>query len=191
MEADLQAEAEAAMSPEERQYRQDQKELEQYRNKDKLTKAEQERQAQLQSEQQQVEADKQYETDTRTQIQDGLKANGLPYTNFTWNSVLQYMATAMDAGHEDVTPEQVMHLVKRDYQSSFDGLFEGDEDEIISRLGDDKIARIQQAVIKKAKGPGYQPQEVKQSQQDDKPMDLYDWDKQLQEVKEKIRRGEI
>lgn len=196
VQADIEADRIAAMSPEERQQLKDQEELEQYRSKDKLTKTEQAKQQELLNEQSQVAADQQYAQETKQGVQDALKAAGLPYSQFTWNSTLQYMATAMNAGHEDITPEQVIHLVQRDYHQSFDGVFQGEDEEVLSRLGDEKIARIQQAVIKKAKGGGGS-YEAKPSQvapktpQQPKKMTSYEFDDHLEDIKDQIRSGKI
>lgn len=187
IEAELAAAEEAELTPEQRTQRQDQKELEEYRSSKR--QGDEQRQAA-----ETARANQEFEQSTRQSIQAGLQAAGLPQTQFTWNSILQYMGSAMDAGHHEVTVEDVMPYVQRDYQASFDGLFEGEDEEVLSRFSPEKIARIQAAVIKKAKGPGWNPQsqgKVEAAESPKREMSMSDWDQHIAEVKAKLKRGEI
>ncbi len=171
------------LSPEERRIREMEQELDGYRSK---SKAEQER---LQQEQA-AKADQEWAQNTKASVVDGLKSSGLPYTQFTWNSTLQYMAAAIDAGYEDVTPDQVMHLVKRDYQQAFESFYQLPPEELLQHLGEQNINKIQQAVIGKAKGTGFQPpkKEAEANPSKSKPLSYRE---QIDAVKQKLKRGEL
>lgn len=179
VDAQLAAEAEARMTPQERQAKIDAKELQEYRDRNKQTTEQQSKEAQ-------AKADKEWADSTRQSMVDGLKNAKLPYTNFTHNSVLQHMATAMDAGHHDVTVEDVLPFVAREYHASFDGLFEGEEEEMLSRFSPDKIQKLQDAIIKRAKGGNHTPKEAAPP-----PEPEISYQDQIEEVKRKIRLGEI
>lgn len=174
---------EGMLSPEEKRQRDMEQELEGYRSKGK---AEQER---VQREQQ-AQADQQWAESTKASVVDGLKATGLPYTQFTWNSTLQYMAAAIDAGYDDVSPEQVMHLVKRDYQQAFESFYQLPPDQLLQHLGQQNIDKIQQAVISKAKGTGFQSPKAPASESAGKPQQSMRYEDFLKEQKAKLLRGE-
>lgn len=146
------------LSPEEKEFRSMKEQLEGFqREKSSREQAEAERR--------QVEADRNWEASTSQAVKEGLKSTGLPHTNFTWSTTLQYMAAAMDAGHSNVTPQDVMPYVKRDYQRAQEQLYSLPDDELLAHIGDANINRIQQAVIKKTRGGPAQGQARQAPQQ--------------------------
>jgi hypothetical protein len=173
---------EELLSPEQKRQRDMEEELNGYRSKSKAEKERQQQEAQ-------AKADQEWAASTKASVVDGLKANSLPYTQFTWNSTLSYMAAAIEAGYEDVTPDQVMHLVKRDYQQAFEEFYQAPPEELLQRIGEQNIAKIQQAVIAKAKGGGFQPPKAKEAPAQPKAPQSYD--DFLREQKAKMKRGEI
>lgn len=163
----------ALLTPEQKQQREMQKELETFRSQ--KTQAEQAAAAERQQ-----KADREWEQSTSAEVKSHLKQSGLPHTKFTWNSTLQYMAQAYDAGYENVTPQDVMPYVKRDYQQAQAELYSLPEEELLSHIGEANINRIQQAVIKKAKGgspsrPTPQPQSQQPRGQHENSMSEEEW----------------
>lgn len=179
VEAQLAAEEEARLSPEQRQAKKDAEDLKKYREHEQKSTAQQQHEAQ-------EKADKEWADSTKQAMVDGLKNAKLPYTQFTHNSILQHMATALDAGHHDVTVDDVLPFVAREYHASFDGLFEGEEEEMLSRFSPDKIQKLQDAIIKRAKGGNHVQKEAPPEAEPE-----ISYKDHIELVKEKIRRGEI
>lgn len=132
------------MTPEQRRIKELEEKLNGYEENEQSLKARQEAAR--------VEAEtKAYQAEQDKAIRGALSASKLPVTMFTYNSLVNYMSQALKAGY-DVTPEQVMPYVVRDFRASQDEFYSRPANEVLEALGDSNIKKIQQAILERARG---------------------------------------
>lgn len=130
-----------------------------------------------------AEEDRQYQQTQDKAIRDTLGSSKLPLTMFTYNSCVQYMGAAMKAGIVNVTPQDVMRFVERDYRQSLDKLYQLPDDQMLDFIGQANIDRLQKAVLARAgrKQQDPNPPQQQKMREDiaakpgEKGMDLEEW----------------
>lgn len=77
-------------------------------------------------------------------------APGIPQTDWSVNRVAQYMHRAIKGGFRDVTPQEVIPYVQKDWNqiksSQMDSL---DEDQMLEYIGEDGAEKVRKALMKK------------------------------------------
>lgn len=131
------------MSAEERARLQEREELERYR------RSEQERKAQEETRQREELKDK-YRQDYERQFIEALNEGGIPKSDWAVTRMAQYMRQAIKGGMSNITPQDVVHLVKRDWQQAQADLYgQMDGDKLIQMLGPDIAEKIRKADVAK------------------------------------------
>jgi hypothetical protein len=131
------------MTAEERARLQEREELERYR------RSEQERKAQEESKQRE-ELKEKYRQDYERQFIDALNVGGIPKSDWAVTRMAQYMRQALKEGMTNITPQDVVHLVKRDWQHAQSELYgQLDGDKLIQMLGPDIAEKIRKADVAK------------------------------------------
>lgn len=135
-----------AQSPEERQLEEYKAKLAKYEEQENLTKRQQE-------EQQRLEVRAKYTDQINREIIENLEVSGLPKTHFTVQRMVYYLAQGLSAG-VDLSPRDVVDLVRRDYINDTKSLYSGlDSDALIKILGDDVAKKIRNHDLSKVKNP--------------------------------------
>lgn len=131
------------MSAEERARLQEREELERYR------RSEQERKAQ-EEQRQREEMKERYRQDYERQFIDALGEGGIPKSDWAVTRMAQYMRQAIKNGMSNITPKDVVHLVKRDWQQAQADLYgQLDGEKLIQMLGPDIAEKIRKADVAK------------------------------------------
>jgi hypothetical protein len=141
------------MTAEERSRLQEKEELERYR------RSEQERKAQDEAKQREDLKNK-YRQDYERQFIEALNAGGIPKSDWAVTRMAQYMRQALQKGMTNITPADVAHMVKRDWQQAQSELYgQLDGDKLIEMLGPDIAEKIRKADVAKltSKRPQQQP----------------------------------
>lgn len=82
-----------------------------------------------------------------------LETSGLPKTERTIRAMVGHMTTALQNGL-DVTPQEIAHLVREDYEQDHKSLYQAaDPATLIKLLGEDKVKQIINANIASMKTP--------------------------------------
>lgn len=137
---------EELLDPKDKQIKQLQRELQQRAADEKKAKDAAESEALTKAEAQYVES---YQRDISAALTNG----GLPVTNATVRSMTGYLQNALEAGY-DMQPNQVVDLVKQDYQKQLKELFSAsDATTIASLLGEDGLKKVRAADIGRLKSP--------------------------------------
>jgi hypothetical protein len=143
------------MTAEERARLQEREELERYR------RGEQERKAQEETKQRE-ELKNKYRQDYERQFIDALNAGGIPKSDWAVTRMAQYMRQALQQGMSNVTPQDVAHLVKKDWQQAQADLYgQLDGDKLIEMLGPNIAEKIRKADVAKLTSKRPQPQGAK------------------------------
>lgn len=132
------------MSPEQRRIKELERELNGFKESEGRQKASEE-------EARRAIEERGYQEEQDRGIRQALSASKLPVNMFTYNSMVNYMAQALKAGY-DVTPEQVMPYVMRDFRASQDELYSLPANELLDRIGEANIKKIQAAILERARG---------------------------------------
>lgn len=154
---------------------------------------------QIEAERAQQEAEKQSVEDERLQAHylqewdrtftQALDGSGLPKTASTIKSMAYYMKVAMDNGFNDVTPQQVLPYVRKDYETSIKELFgAADENSLLAFLGDDLTNKVVKGHLNKMKPSTPKPKIP--APQDQVTSKKKEAPKSTREYFQKIRRGE-
>lgn len=144
------------MSSEERARLQEREELERYR------RSEQERKAQEEM-QQREELKERYRQDYERQFITALNEGGIPKSDWAVTRMAQYMRQAIKNGMSNITPQDVVHLVKRDWQQAQADLYgQLDGDKLIQMLGPDIAEKIRKADVAKLTSKRPQAKAVQQ-----------------------------
>jgi len=154
---------------------------------------------QIEAERAQQEAEKQSVEDERLQAHylqewdrtftQALDGSGLPKTASTIKSMAYYMKVAMDNGFNDVTPQQVLPYVRKDYETSIKELFgAADENSLLAFLGDDLTNKVVKGHLNKMKPSAPKPKIP--APQDQVTSKKKEAPKSTREYFQKIRRGE-
>lgn len=135
------------LSPEERKFRQQEKELQQYREQEKKREAE-EKEQRIQALQQQ------YSQRYQKLIQDAVQQSGLPASEEVIMRIASYMKKAREA---KMDPAEVMPLivqnVKKDFETSVRNLYGSmNGEQLLAILGEDTAKKIREAEIQKLRG---------------------------------------
>lgn len=136
--------SESMLTPEQKELRDYKKQLESYQQNEKTAKE------QYDKEQQDAEMSR-YTEQIQAQIVSTLDTAGLPKTERTVGRIAYYMQAALQAGYENVTPNDVIDYVKNDYIADFKS-FMGSmtEDQIEMFLGADVMRKAAKATVKTA-----------------------------------------
>ena len=86
-----------------------------------------------------------------SKIEGAIKGTpSIPQTDWSVNRVAQYMQRAIKGGFRDVTPEEVIPYVQKDWNqiksSQMDGL---DEDQMLEYIGESGAEKVRKALLKK------------------------------------------
>jgi hypothetical protein len=139
---DLQTEM---MSPEEKEAFENKRKLSEYEERER-ERAEYEAQARREAE------DRQYQEATDRQIREAFTGAKIPITQFTYDSIINYMGEALKAGHYNVTPQDVMPLVQADFEKAIREVFTLPFEDVYNLVGEDTFQKLQQGYIAKARG---------------------------------------
>lgn len=133
---------EAMLSPQEKELRKYKTELERYQTSEKQARAE--------YEQRQEEAEMARYTEViQNEIEQTLGVAGLPKTEKTVGRIAYYMQAALQAGFSNVTPNDVIEYVKKDYITDIQSLMGGlTEDQIEAFLGADVLRKVAKSTVK-------------------------------------------
>lgn len=172
---------EAQLSPQEKQYREMQQRLQEY-------EAEKQRKEQEEYENNLSVQAQRYAEDYQRQFTEVLSSSGLPKTEYTVARLAHYMQQALQAGYDDVTPKDVISLVKSDYLTDIKAMFgASNEDILLDLLGEELTNKTVKAHMKKMQAGGKQvptkPQVI-ESQVKEQPKKMLtrdEWKKQLDE----------
>lgn len=132
------------MTPEQRRIKELERELNGFKESDERTKA-------TEAERRQAAEEREYQSLQDRSIREALSASKLPVNMFTYNSMVNYMSEALKAGY-DVSPEQVMPYVMRDFRASMDELYSRPGGELLEMLGEANIKKLQSAILERARG---------------------------------------
>jgi hypothetical protein len=133
------------MTQEERELADSKAELERYRRQEQeRQKAEQVRQRQ--------ELEAKYRADYQKQFVDALETGGIPKSDWSVQRMALYMKQALAQGYKNITPADVVPLVKKDWQKAQADLYGAlDGDKLIETLGADVVEKIRKADVSKFK----------------------------------------
>ena len=135
---------EESLTPEQRQAKALQRELEEYKKREK------DAEAQRAQERQQALHEK-YASDYDRRITAALQTANLPRTPSTVKRMAEYMFAGLQQGHE-VSAEDVVPLVRKDYQEDLQALFGNtDEDTLLQIMGESIAKKIRTADLKRLK----------------------------------------
>lgn len=138
---------EELLSPQEKQQREDMRELQRLRN-EKKTLEESRQQEELNK--QAIEAQKVLDVEIAQAIQEA----GLPRTKAAVKRVAEYLLEAIENGL-DIPTSKIAQQVKKDLQEeAMELLNQSDEETFASLLGKDLLTKAQKASIKQIKKPG-------------------------------------
>jgi hypothetical protein len=133
------------MTKEEIEAQANREELERYRRQ------EQER-AETEKTARQQELQNKYRQDYERQFISALEGSGLPKSDWTIQRMAGYMRQAIAQGLSNVTPQDVLHLVRKDWQTAQSELYGNmDGDKLIETLGADIAEKIRRADVAKYK----------------------------------------
>lgn len=169
----------AQMSPEEIEYRRNLEELERYRETEK---AEKQRQAQARQE----AMEEHFRQDYARQITSVLDTAGLPKSDWTVTQMSKYMRQALRQGFKDVTPSDIVHLVKQDYMAIQRDLYSNsDGNQLIDIMGEDVVDKIRKAELARHNKASRQEPASSQVRQQSQPRDTYS---SLEELKTAMKK---
>jgi len=133
------------MTQEERELADSKAELERYRRQEQeRQKAEQVRQRQ--------ELEAKYRADYQKQFVEALETGGIPKSDWSVQRMALYMKQALAQGYKNITPADVVPLVKKDWQKAQADLYGAlDGDRLIETLGADVVEKIRKADVSKFK----------------------------------------
>jgi hypothetical protein len=127
-------------------------ELERYRRKDQ-ERAQKEKQTRDQ------ELQERYRADYERQFIDAIEGSGLPKTDWTIQRMAGYMRQALRQGLTNVTPRDVLALVKKDWAQTQTEMYSNlDGDKLIETLGAEVAEKIRRADVAKFKSGAQRPQ---------------------------------
>ncbi len=87
------------------------------------------------------------------QFVSALETSGLPKTERTIRSMVRHMTNALQNGI-DVTPQEVVHLVREDYDSDYKSLYQSaDPQTLIKLLGEDVVRKLVEANTSNLRSP--------------------------------------
>lgn len=134
---------EAMLSPKDR-------ELRDYKAQVARYQADEQRAMQEYKQQQQEAETARLTEQIQTQMIDALQSSGIPQTSYTVMRIIHYMEAADKAGFHDITPQDVIEHVKKDYYSDFKAYLGAvPEDAIEALLGSDVVGRIAKSTVAK------------------------------------------
>lgn len=132
---------ESMMTPDQKKMRDMHNQLQYYQQQEK---AAQQRYQQEQAEIQNQQMTAQIQTD----IISTLESNSVPKTPFTVGRIAYYMEAAMNAGYEDVKPQDVIQYVREDYAHDFKQYIGGLSDDTLSEfLGKDILLKAAKKTV--------------------------------------------
>ena len=154
---------EAILSPEQRELRQYKSQVAQY-------EAER-RQAQEEYERETMESELAAQTESiQSDIINVLQTSGLPQTERTVGRIAYYMSSAIEAGYQNIKPQDVIDQVKQDYIHDFKSMLGGlSEDQIEMFLGTDLVRKVAKSTVKAEKKPQITPKSVNTNKGAEKP----------------------
>lgn len=141
----LQQIEEEMMTPEEREQRDLRRKLEKYESSEKA-----QREAALKA--QREAEDRQLQDGYDKSIRSALEAAGLGVNDWFYGSVINKMATAMNAGFADIQPEHVIPYVEAEFRSQMDNIFKMPYQQLVRIMGQSNIDQLQKLVIENARG---------------------------------------
>lgn len=132
----------AMLTPEQKELRKYKGELERYQTSEKEARAQYEKQ------QQDAEMERYTET-IQNEIVQTLNTAGLPRTEKTISRIAYYMQAALSSGFGNVTPDDVIEYVKKDYVTDIQSLMGGlTEEQIEAFLGADVLRKVAKSTVK-------------------------------------------
>jgi hypothetical protein len=132
----------AMLTPEQKELRKYKGELERYQTSEKEARAQYEKQ------QQDAEMERYTET-IQNEIVQTLNTAGLPRTEKTISRIAYYMQSALAAGFGNVTPDDVIEYVKKDYVTDIQSMVGGlSEEQIEAFLGADVLRKVAKSTVK-------------------------------------------
>lgn len=144
----LQAES---ISPEERQLTSEKEELERYRRQEQESK-------QQQQTKQQEELKEQYRQDYQQKFIQALDTAGLPKSDWTITRMATLMREAITKGLTNITPQDVAHIVKQDWQAAQREMYGSlDGAKLVEILGKDVAEKIRMHDVSQFKSKSSQP----------------------------------
>lgn len=138
------------MTPEQRKLHEATKKLEELEN-EKKTATEKQKSDQMKA------AVKMHNENYERDITETLKTSGLPKTRETVQKIAYYLSEGLK---QDVVLKaaDVIHLVKKDYDSAVKNLFQAvSGDELIAFLGDDNVKKVNEALMRKIRNGEIKP----------------------------------
>lgn len=174
--------AEESLTPEQKRQRELEQRLAQF-EEEKARREQEEHQRQIE------EQAAKYAEDYQKQFTEVLSTSGLPKTEYTVARLAYYMQQAIQAGYDEITPKDVVGLVKSDYLNDIKSMFSAsNEDILLDLLGDELTNKTVKAHMKRMKGKGSierNPKVVDRQNKEDnvkrKKMSRDEWKKMLDE----------
>lgn len=171
---------EQSLTPEQRRQRDLEQRLAQF-EQEKAEREQQEYQRQIE------EQAARYAEDYQKQFTEVLSTSGLPKTEYTVARLAYYMQQAIQAGYDEITPKDVVGLVKSDYLNDIKSMFSAsNEDILLDLLGDELTNKTVKAHMKRMQSGGKNlksnPKIVSESEPKSpgrKPMSRDEWKKML------------
>ena len=96
-----------------------------------------------------------FQQDMTKQFVESIEGSGLPVTDYTLQRMAFYMRAAVRRGMKTIRPADVVPLVKRDWQSTFQQLTSRyDGEKLVETFGEEAAKKIRQAHLAKVRGQG-------------------------------------